>query len=151
MRRVEPDDGWQRPERSIPTQEEREAHAYLLLEEARLRCERFENGPLQSELRLIHREIGMAGLFASSEIPSSLRHALLDAARLYDESPIPGDPVAVLEVALGRACTAVERCLTARAPADHMHLAHVHALGAIDVLNGWLSESTPPQIRGGVD
>lgn len=44
------------------------------------------------------------------------------------------EPDEVLEVALGRACTAVEHCLVAAGPVDHMQLAHTHVLTGLDLL-----------------
>jgi hypothetical protein len=144
MRGVQPNNRSQRTAPFSLTQEEQESRAYVLIEEARLRCERFataglDHGPggdRQARFRGIHREIGMAGLFASTEIESWSRKILLEAARLRSESPIRGglDPVGILQIALGRACAAVEQCLNASEPVDHMHLAHIHVLAGIDLL-----------------
>jgi hypothetical protein len=144
MRGVEPNDRSQRTARFTLTEEEQESRAYVLIEEARLRCERleivglrhFDEGDRQDLFREIHREIGMAGLFASTEIESWSRKILLEAARLRSESPIRGalDAAGILEIALGRACTAIEHCLNAPEPVDHMHLAHIHVLTGIDLL-----------------
>jgi hypothetical protein len=139
MRRVKPYEG---EKQSMPalTQESQESRAYVLVEEARLRCERVEGDALLRQFRRIHREIGMAGLFASAELPSVSRQVLLEVARLRSEAPVAGalDAVSALEITFGRACAAVEDCLAGPGPVDHIHLAHIHALAATQRLNRWV-------------
>jgi hypothetical protein len=68
---------------------EREQRAYVLLEEARLRYERWLStrgtGETDAQERdpyeLLHRELGMAGFCVSANIPSQRRRALLALAR----------------------------------------------------------------------
>jgi hypothetical protein len=121
---------------SAQTQQEQESRAYLLIEELRLRCERLDGTASDGWLTDLHREVGLAGLSASSRIPGWSRKVLLEAARTRSEPPMRGAPDAdtELEIALGRARTAVELCLSLTEPVDHMHMAHGHLLVAMDLL-----------------
>ncbi len=118
------------------TQDEQESRAYVLIEEARLRCERLASAETNGWLSDLHREVGMAGLCASARLEGWARQILLEAARVRSESPIRGVPDAetTVEIALGRARTAVEQCLTMPEKADHMRQAHVHLRAARDLL-----------------
>ena len=63
-----------------------ETDAYELLEEARLRCEQadFEREGIveRAPLRILHREVGLAGFLASSNLPSRRRREALARARI---------------------------------------------------------------------
>jgi len=133
MRRVR---AYDRRRDSALTQEEQESRAYVLIEEARLRCERVERAEVDGWLSDLHREVGMAGLCASSRLEGWSRQILLEAARVRSASPIRGVPDAetTVEIALGRARTAVEQCLTGSERVDHMREAHVHLRAARDLL-----------------
>jgi len=133
MRRVR---AYDRRHDSTLTQEEQECRAYVLIEEARLRCERVDCAMVDGWLGDLHREVGMAGLCASSRLEGWSRQILLEAARARSESPIRGVPDAetTVEIALGRARTAVEQCLTMPEKVDHMRQAHLHLRAARDLL-----------------
>ena len=88
MRRVEAYAGWQHSADCRLTQEQKESRAYVLIEEARLRCERLEGAGPQQRFHEVHREVGMAGLLASSKLPSWSRQVLLEAARVRSEAPM---------------------------------------------------------------
>jgi hypothetical protein len=133
MRRVPAGD---RRHDSRLTQEEQESRAYMLIEEARLRCECVDPAVVDGWLSDLHREVGMAGLCASSRLEGWTRQILLEAARVRSESPIRGVPDAetTVEITLGRARTAVEQCLAMPEDVEHMRQAHVHLRAARDLL-----------------
>jgi hypothetical protein len=118
------------------------------LEEARLRCEAFRAAaatPARREaLQRLHRELGLAGLFASSNIPTSTRLALLADAhrRCGERSPDASNPMDVLVSIMHRSQDAVEHALVAPGLSDHMHLAHVHLLCAQELLEQRLTEGS---------
>jgi hypothetical protein len=128
-------------ERSDPEPpRERDARAYALLEEARLRCEALRGAATTSTrreaLHRVHRELGLAGLFASSNLPTSARHALLANAHgaAQGASCQASDAFDSLVSIVVCCCDAVEHGLVAPGLSDHMHLAHVHLLRAQELL-----------------
>ena len=132
MRRVRAYDRRQDPALS---QEEQQSRAYLLIEEARLRCEQVGNAASDGWLLDLHRELGLAGLCASSNLQAWPRRILLEAARARSESPIRGaDTETTIELTLGMARTAVEHCLSVPEHVEHMREAHAHLRAARDLL-----------------
>lgn len=126
-------------------------HVYVRLEEARLRCEKLAAQTATedecSSLRQLHRELGMAGWLASTEIDSNQRLWLLDTARrrsrlqVWDVRASHALAAAMIlaEDALAHALT------TENLPSDHMHLAHLHLLHAEELLHAHLeAESAQP-------
>lgn len=115
----------------------REAAAYALLEEARLRCEyvgeREGEPEPREELRAVHKELGLAGFFAGANLAGSTRREALALAHARCQGAAPDDDRA-LEPLLVRARSAVEQSLIVSALSDHMHLAHVHAVSAQELL-----------------
>jgi hypothetical protein len=87
-------------------------------------------------MRALHRELGLAGFFASSNIRAVRRHALLDRARARaaDHLQRPPDVVRALDGLCRIACDAVEDALGIEVLSDHMHLAHVHLLSGQELL-----------------
>jgi hypothetical protein len=117
-----------------------DASAYALLEEARLRCEQlFARAGTESEravLSLIHKELGMAGWLASSEIDPDRRLALLTTAHLRSRRRLlhASTPAQALAGTAISAEDAVAEGLADAGQSDHMHLAHVHLLRAQELL-----------------
>jgi hypothetical protein len=92
----------------------------------------------------LHREIGLAGLFASSNIPTSTRHALLAGAhhRCAEALPEASDAMDALVLMMLWSADAVEHGLVTPGASDHMHLAHVHVLRAHELLEECLAEGS---------
>ena len=108
----------------------------MLLEEARLRCERIGGGASKARLsqpfRDLHRELGLAGFFASTDLSVSTRtKALVRARRRCGIEETERQELGML-IDLGR--RAVEKRLTTTPVSDHMHMAHVHVLTAQELL-----------------
>jgi hypothetical protein len=128
---------------------QREVSAYVLLEEARLRCERVlevvGDAPLLGQL---HRELGLAGFFASSCVPPDKRRESRDRAhdRCGSEAAL-GDDERALGRLVERAQKVVESGLTAPVPTDYMHLAHIHVLQARDLLTELPKDPGQPALR----
>jgi hypothetical protein len=119
---------------------EREQAAYVLLEEARLRCERLrdraESGTERRALRTLHREIGLAGFAVSANLAAGRRRESLALAR-QRSARVPPDESGgprVLAYLLEQADRAVEDGLNAAAVTDHVQLAQGHLLQARDLL-----------------
>lgn len=122
-----------------PRPYQRDARAYVLVEEARLRCEALRAAARDEarghELRRLHRELGLAGLYASANVPSRTRRALLGG--VHDRCDQPGASIAStggLLRTMRRALRAARRSLTKDGPADHMELARLHLLRAMEFL-----------------
>jgi hypothetical protein len=118
-----------------------EKDAYILLEETRLRCERMlQTAGDQQPLRALHRELGLAGFLASSNLPSDKRREALARARdrVCAGAAEAGD-IGALPALVDRARLALESGLIAPEFTEHVHLAHVHALRARDLLTKLLS------------
>jgi hypothetical protein len=118
----------------------RDERAYALLEAARLQCEavreRAASDTQWQALHRVHRQIGLAGLLASSRIPTSTRQALL--AHAHAGAAGGGrdwrDPLRGLVAAVTAAEEAVQRADVPRELSDHMHLAQGHLREARELL-----------------
>lgn len=117
--------------------------AYALVEEARLRCEQLQaeasHDLERNALRAIHHQLGMAGWAASTELQPQRRHAVLRDAHHQSVRPMR-HPVA--EHALAEVLIDAEDALAAGLGRDqqgeHLHLAHIHLLHAMDLLHAHL-------------
>lgn len=115
--------------------------AYLALEEARLVCERQQAGDQQhrDRLRLLHRHLGVAGFYASSELRATRRLELLELAReRSEERSTAAVDLAFSVAALTRdARSDIECAMKALGPRDDLHLAHLYVLGGEELLAAW--------------
>jgi hypothetical protein len=114
-------------------------HAYMLVEQARLRCEHFHDSVATDTERLaleqIHRELGMAGWLISSPLDSVRRLGLLAAAHLQATIPTLHPRQAhTLAAIVIEGEDAVVAALMHDTGSDHMHLAHLHLLYAMELL-----------------
>jgi hypothetical protein len=113
--------------------------AYVLVEQARLRCERFQHGVSTDAERLvlerIHRELGMAGWLVSSRLDPVRRLSHLAAAHRHAMTPTlhTTDAHALAAVVI-EGEDAVVAALTRDPGSDHMHVAHLHLLCAMELL-----------------
>jgi hypothetical protein len=118
---------------------EADEHAYMLLEQARLRCEHFRDGVGTVDERValerIHRELGMAGRSASAELDPARRRQLLAEAHRHAITPRlhSRHAHALAAVVIGGE-DAVVAALARDADNDHMHLAHLHLICALEQL-----------------
>lgn len=121
-----------------------------MLEEARLRCEKARSeaktGAQQDTLHRLHRELGMAGLAASSHIPSRVRLALLAEAheRCNRSSSESTDGLEELVSIIPRSEQYIARGPSRVGRADHLHLAHVHLLRGQELLDDLLAGISLP-------
>lgn len=116
--------------------------AYMLLEEARLRCHALIDegsevlGPDLDNLSLtgLHGDLGIAGYYASTRLDPARRRQLLAQARVRSDR---GDASSVRSLAdvTAAATRTVERALTVTGLLDHMHLAHIHVMSACEALD----------------
>ena len=117
-----------------------DARAYGLLEEARLRCEKLRSeaatAAKRDALERLHRELGLAGFFASSNIPARARRGLLGQAhqRCAESVSECSNSIDALALIMLGSAHAVEHGLLAPGLSDHMHLAHVHLLRGQELL-----------------
>lgn len=115
--------------------------AYLALEEARLVCERQDSADQgQSDrLRLLHRQLGMAGFHVSCELPPIRRRKLLELARARSEkrSATAVDVAPSIATLTRDARSAIEGAMRALGPRDELHLAHLYVLCAVELLAAW--------------
>jgi hypothetical protein len=106
--------------------------AYLLLEEARLRCEALRDGTSNDEerrrLASLYGELGLAAFLVSSDIPPRRRRALLELARTQSARPAsePSDPAHALVALTLRAQAAMEHGAMSPALIAHMERAWVY-------------------------
>ncbi len=117
--------------------------AYLLLEEARLRCGALlardagteEGSRIRDELSLhgLYGDLGIAGYHASARLEAGRRRQLLDQARARSRRGGVFS-LRVLAEVTAAATRTVERALTVAGLLDHMHLAHIHVLSACETL-----------------
>ncbi|MGH2874440.1 MAG: hypothetical protein ACRDL5_18525 [Solirubrobacteraceae bacterium] len=118
-----------------------DAIGYLLLEEARLRCEDLRHaGPgsprTHSEpprrLAQLYRELGLAGFYAGAELVPWTRHGLLALARARCERVMPNleERLLALFTTTMSAQRALDAALQGSRGAEHIGLAHVHLLVA---------------------
>jgi hypothetical protein len=139
-----------RPPRSAPQIADDNQRAYVLVEEARLRCERIcaasPRTRQSSLLAALHRELGLAGYHCSEDLDATNRQLLLEQAR---QRATAKDAHATDEITLLVSITASAR----RALADHrdddesaarMHVALMHLLCAAELLDGLVAQ--PPGI-----
>lgn len=115
--------------------------AYILLEEARLRCRSllgdrddccFDRDGVS--LHGLYSNLGIAGYYASARLEPARRRQLLAQAHARSDR---GDPTSVRTLAdvTAAATRTVERALTVTGLLDHMHLAHIHVMSACDALD----------------
>jgi hypothetical protein len=117
---------------------ERDARVYLLVEEARLRCEVLqaaeEAEAKRRELRRLHRDVGLAGLYISTTMPSELRRRLL--ARVHARHDrLSGNRAGAargLHRVLKRATRELSRAIVSGGAAEHRELAQLHLLRATE-------------------
>jgi hypothetical protein len=139
-----------RQPRSAPQIADDNQRAYVLVEEARLRCERIRAARppthQRSLLAALHRELGLAGYQCSEDLDATNRHLLLEQAR---QRATDKDAHATDDLTLLVSITASAR----RALADHrgddnsaarMHVALMHLLCAGELLDGLVAQ--PPGI-----
>jgi hypothetical protein len=134
----------------------RDENAYVLLEHARLRCEQLrDTAELRDQssalvaghaLDAAHRELGLAGFYASSEIPADSRRAWLALAHELANRPTV-DVIDALDSASNHALSAVETGLGASAGSDHLHRAHFHLLIAREFLQPLLPRRSSSLFR----
>ena len=118
--------------------------AYMLLEEARLRC----NSLLAEEhassdaagMRTVARlygELGIAGYYVSARLEPDRRRELLALAHARSRKQEGQDSGSARELTdvTAAATRSVERALALTGLLDHIHLAHVHVMSACDALD----------------
>jgi hypothetical protein len=122
-----------------PSRYKHDTRVYVLVEEARLRCEALcaaaPTDERRGELRRLHRNLGLSGLYASTNIPASVRRALL--ARVHGRCEALGGGGATmrgLTRTVRRAAKALARALVKDGPADHRELAQLHLDRAMEFL-----------------
>ncbi len=121
--------------------ESRDQRAYVALEEARLRCEKLRahasTRAQQDGLHRLHRELGLAGLLASSNIPARVRLALLSDAHERCTRPVfdADDELQDVTLLINRAEQCVGLGFDCLDLSDPMRLAHVHLLRGREVLD----------------
>src|SRR5579875_1523030 len=121
--------------------------AYMLLEEARLRCrvllddsQEAEPNPDGLSLSGLYGDLGIAGYYASARLEPSRRKQLLAQAHARSDraggasTASPGSVRALADVTAAATRT-VERALTITGLLDHMHLAHIHVMSACEALD----------------
>jgi hypothetical protein len=118
--------------------------AYMLLEEARLRCrslvDESDDGYVDPDglsLNGLYRDLGIAGYYASARLEPARRYQLLAQAHARADrggSAADGSVRALVDVTAA-AMRTVERALTVTGLLDHMHLAHIHAMSACEALD----------------
>ena len=118
--------------------------AYMLLEEARLRCGALldESSELEADrdglsLSGLYGNIGIAGYYASARLEPVRRKELLAQAHARCERGMSGtlSSVRALADVTAAATRTVERALTVTGLLDHMHLAHIHVMSACEELD----------------
>lgn len=112
-----------------------DALAYVVLERARLTCERPESAASPA-LKLAQRHLGLAGYHASEHLLAELRRELLAAAHACTARYLPpaqdtGEDALLLA---RHGADIVARCLRNRALSEQMHLVHLHVLDAVGAL-----------------
>jgi hypothetical protein len=116
--------------------------AYMLLEEARLRCQALVEDsqddsyidPDGLSLNGLYCDLGTAGYYASARLEPARRRQLLAQAHARSDR---GDATSVRALAdvTAAATRTVERALTVTGLLDHMHLAHIHVMSACESLD----------------
>jgi hypothetical protein len=111
---------------------------YVLVEEARLRCEALRasarSDERRRELRRLHRDLGLSGLYVSANIPSETRRALLSRVHSRCDRPgrARGGSARGLERTVRRAVRALGRAVARDGSAEHLELAQLHLLRAME-------------------
>lgn len=117
--------------------------AYMLLEEARLRCkalladsgERYVD-PDGLNVSGLYGDLGIAGYYASARLePARRRQLLAQAHARCDRDLLGSSAVCALTDVTAAATRTVERALTVTGLLDHMHLAHIHVMSACEALD----------------
>jgi hypothetical protein len=131
----------------------RDEPAYALLETARLICEGLrarsaeQRAEPESWLAELHRELGLAGYFASERIPSDQRRALLEHARSRaQELGGARGGLPVLAALIAEAQRAVLGALHVPGLSDHMQQAHARLTGARMLLEARLGGVAAPAL-----
>ena len=116
--------------------------AYMLLEEARLRCGLLLDGghgrvdPDGLSLSGLYGDLGVAGYYASARLEPDRRRQLLAQAHSRCDRGAGGmTPSRALADVTAAATRTVERALTVTGLLDHMHLAHIHVMSACEALD----------------
>lgn len=117
--------------------------AYMLLEEARLRCrsllsdgERACADPDVLSLSGLYGDLGIAGYYASARLEPNRRKQLLRQAHARSgRGGNDAGSVRALADVTAAATRTVERALTITGLLDHMHLAHIHVMSASEALD----------------
>ena len=120
--------------------------AYMLLEEARLRCRFLLENSYEAEtepdpdglsLHGLYGDLGIAGYYASARLEPARRKQLLAQAHARCERGANGTTGSVRALAevTAAATRTVERALTVTGLLDHMHLAHIHVMSACEALD----------------
>jgi hypothetical protein len=118
--------------------------AYMLLEEARLRCELLVDDSNEADLDPdclsltgLYGDIGLAGYYASARLEPARRKVLSAQAHARCQRGIGGTASSVRAFAevTAAATRTVERALTVTDLLDHMHLAHMHVMSACEALD----------------
>jgi len=118
--------------------------AYMLLEEARLRCKallddsgEFYVDPDGLSLNGLYGDLGIAGYYASARLAPTRRRQLLAQAhtRSARADSVGSSAVRALIDVTAAATRTVERALGVTGLLDHMHLAHIHVMSACEALD----------------
>jgi hypothetical protein len=118
--------------------------AYMLLEEARLRCRALLDEEQEScadpdglTLSGLYGDLGIAGYYASARLDPARRRQLLAQAhaRCNRCSGSSAASIRALTDVTAAATRTVERALTLTGLLDHMHLAHIHVMSACEALD----------------
>jgi hypothetical protein len=115
-----------------------DGRAYELLEECRIRCERLTDAADGSVMiEAIHREIGLAGYFASDAMSPAIRGRILAIARTRAGIDLGGPEHAVANLQRTVECSlnAIDMAMQLPGAGDHMHLAQMYVLSARDALS----------------
>ena len=119
---------------------ERDARVYMVLEEARLRCEVLQAVAAahaqRRELRRLHRDVGLAGLHISATMPSELRRRLLAHVHARHDRLSANQAGAArgLHRVLRRASRELTRAIARGGAAEHRELAQLHLVRATELV-----------------
>jgi hypothetical protein len=139
--------------RGDPRQRVRAAteQGYLLLEEARLRCEQLAgnmgSASDRNALTAIHKQLGLAGWIVSSDLEPDCRMTLLTRAQRRSIEPLsyPTAELDLVEIVV-IAEDAVTAGLADSEETEPLYLARVHLLRAMDLLHCHLYRDEPPRM-----
>jgi hypothetical protein len=132
---------------------ERDARVYVLVEEARLRSEALRAvataDAQRRELRRLHRDVGLAGLYISTTMPAELRWRLL--ARVHARHDwLSGQRACALgglHRVIRRAARELSRAIAAGGTVDYRELAQLHLLRATEFVTPAPSPRAPHLFR----